>query len=286
LKGSIVAIVTPMNNKGAIDFDSFATLIKFHEDSNTDGIVLVGTTGESATLNKTEREEIFQFAKNTTNIPLMAGIGSSSTSVACELADIALKNNIKDCLAVTPYYNRPSQKGLSLHYEELSKTGANITLYNVPGRTGVDLMPKTVLDLIEIENITGIKEAVNNADRFKELLKVKAMRPDFMLLSGDDPTFVSFMKEGADGIISVAANVIPKQIKELTDLCFSEEFEEAERINTKYLNLYKLLFTEASPSPCKFLLEKMSLLENNLRLPLHPLSEEFKEEIYEAFIKI
>ncbi len=286
MKGSIVAIVTPMNNKGAIDFDSFATLIKFHEDSNTDGIVLVGTTGESATLNKTEREEIFQFAKNTTNIPLMAGIGSSSTSVACELADIALKNNIKDCLAVTPYYNRPSQKGLSLHYEELSKTGANITLYNVPGRTGVDLMPKTVLDLIEIENITGIKEAVNNADRFKELLKVKAMRPDFMLLSGDDPTFVSFMKEGADGIISVAANVIPKQIKELTDLCFSEEFEEAERINTKYLNLYKLLFTEASPSPCKFLLEKMSLLENNLRLPLHPLSEEFKEEIYEAFIKI
>ena len=286
MKGSIVAIVTPMNNKGAIDFDSFATLIKFHEDSNTDGIVLVGTTGESATLNKTEREEIFQFAKNTTNIPLMAGIGSSSTSVACELADIALKNNIKDCLAVTPYYNKPSQKGLSLHYEELSKTGANITLYNVPGRTGVDLMPKTVLDLIEIENITGIKEAVNNADRFKELLKVKAMRPDFMLLSGDDPTFVSFMKEGADGIISVAANVIPKQIKELTDLCFSEEFEEAERINTKYLNLYKLLFTEASPSPCKFLLEKMSLLENNLRLPLHPLSEEFKEEIYEAFIKI
>ena len=286
MKGSIVAIVTPMNNKGAIDFDSFATLIKFHEDSNTDGIVLVGTTGESATLNKTEREEIFQFAKNTTNIPLMAGIGSSSTSEACELADIALKNNIKDCLAVTPYYNKPSQKGLSLHYEELSKTGANITLYNVPGRTGVDLMPKTVLDLIEIENITGIKEAVNNADRFKELLKVKAMRPDFMLLSGDDPTFVSFMKEGADGIISVAANVIPKQIKELTDLCFSEEFEEAERINTKYLNLYKLLFTEASPSPCKFLLEKMSLLENNLRLPLHPLSEEFKEEIYEAFIKI
>ncbi len=286
MKGSIVAIVTPMNNKGAIDFDSFATLIKFHEDSNTDGIVLVGTTGESATLNKTEREEIFQFAKNTTNIPLMAGIGSSSTSVACELADIALKNNIKDCLAVTPYYNKPSQKGLSLHYEELSKTGANITLYNVPGRTGVDLMPKTVLDLIEIENITGIKEAVNNADRFKELLKVKAMRPDFMLLSGDDPTFVSFMKEGADGIISVAANVIPKQIKELTNLCFSEEFEEAERINTKYLNLYKLLFTEASPSPCKFLLEKMSLLENNLRLPLHPLSEEFKEEIYEAFIKI
>ena len=260
MKGSIVAIVTPMNNKGAIDFDSFASLIKFHEDSGTDGIVLVGTTGESATLNKTEREEIFQFAKNATNIPLMAGIGSSSTREACELAEVALKHDINQCLAVTPYYNKPSQKGLFLHYTELSKTGADITLYNVPGRTGVDLMPKTVLKLIEIENITGIKEAVNNPDRFKDLLKVRAMKPEFLLLSGDDPTFVSFMKEGADGIISVAANVIPKQIKELSDLCFSKEFKEAEIINTKYLHLYELLFTEASPSPCKFLLEKMSLL--------------------------
>ena len=286
MKGSVVAIVTPMDNKGSIDFDSFSKLIKFHEDSETDGIVLVGTTGESATLNKEEREEIFKFAKGSTDIPLMAGIGSSSTLEACELADIALKNNINECLAVTPYYNKPSQKGLSLHYQELCKTGANIMLYNVPGRTGVDLLPKTVLELAEIENITGIKEAINTEDRFRDLLEVKAIRPEFLLLSGDDPTFVSFMREGADGIISVAANVIPKQIKELSDLCFSKKFEEAETINEKYLNFYELLFTEASPSPCKFLLEKMSLLENNLRLPLHPLSEEFREEIYEAFIKI
>ena len=286
MKGSIVAIVTPMDNKGSIDFDSFSKLIKFHEDSETDGIVLVGTTGESATLNKEEREEIFKFAKDSTNIPLMAGIGSSSTLEACELADAALKNNINECLAVTPYYNKPSQKGLSLHYQELCKTGANIMLYNVPGRTGVDLLPKTVLELAEIENITGIKEAVNTEDRFRDLLEVKAIRPEFLLLSGDDPTFVSFMREGADGIISVAANVIPKQIKELSDLCFSKKFEEAKTINEKYLNFYELLFTEASPSPCKFLLEKMSLLENNLRLPLHPLSEEFREKIYEAFNKI
>ena len=286
MKGSIVAIVTPMNQDETIDFDSFIKLIKFHEDSRTDGIVLVGTTGESATLSKTEREEIFKFAKSATNIPLIAGIGSSSTSEACELADIALKNDIRDCLAVTPYYNKPSQKGLSLHYEELSKTGANVILYNVPGRTGVDLLPSTVLKLTENKNITGIKEAVNTESRFKDLLAVKAMRPDFLLLSGDDPTFVSFMKSGADGIISVAANVMPKQIKKLSDLCFSKKFEEAEAINKKYLNLYELLFTEASPSPCKFLLEKMLLLENNLRLPLHPLSAEFKEEIYEAFNKI
>ncbi len=286
MKGSVVAIVTPMDNKGSIDFDSFSKLIKFHEDSETDGIVLVGTTGESATLNKEEREEIFKFAKGSTDIPLMAGIGSSSTLEACELADVALKNNINECLAVTPYYNKPSQKGLSLHYQELCKTGANIMLYNVPGRTGVDLLPRTVLELTEIENITGIKEAVNTEDRFRDLLEVKAIRPEFLLLSGDDPTFVSFMREGADGIISVAANVIGKQIKELSDFCFTKKFEEAKTINEKYLNFYELLFTEASPSPCKFLLEKMSLLENNLRLPLHPLSEEFREKIYEAFNKI
>ena len=286
MKGSIVAIVTPMNVQGSIDFNSFSKLIKFHEDSGTDGIVLVGTTGESATLNKKEREEIFKFAINSTDIPLMAGIGSSSTAEACELAEIALKNNIKECLAVTPYYNKPSQKGLSLHYEELCQTGANITLYNVPGRTGVDLLPSTVLRLIEKKNITGIKEAVNTESRLRDLLEIKTIRPDFSLLSGDDPTFVSFMKLGADGIISVAANVMPKQVKELSDLCFSKEFEEAEKLNEKYLRLYELLFTEASPSPCKFLLEKLSLLENNLRLPLHPLSEEFKEEIYEAFNEI
>jgi len=286
LKGSIVAIVTPMNQDGTIDFDSFIKLIKFHESSGTDGIVLVGTTGESATLSKTEREEIFKFAKNATNIPLMAGIGSSSTSEACELADLALRNDITECLAVTPYYNRPSQKGLFLHYEELCKTEANITLYNVPGRTGVDLLPSTVLQLIEKDNITGIKEAVNTKNRFKDLFDIKAIRPGFFLFSGDDPTFVSFMKSGADGVISVAANVIPEQIKKLSDLCFSKEFEKAETLNKKYLDLYELLFIEASPTPCKFLLEKMLLLENNLRLPLHPLSQEFKEKVYEAFKKI
>ena len=286
MKGSIVAIVTPMKKNGSIDFDSFSKLIEFHEDAATDGIVLVGTTGESATLSNKEREEIYQFAKSSTNIPLMAGIGSSSTLEACKLADIALKNDITDCLAVTPYYNKPSQKGLIFHYEELCKTGASILLYNVPGRTGVDLLPNTVLQLAEKENIIGIKEAVNTEIRFKDLLKVKAYRSDFLILSGDDPTFVNFMEEGADGIISVAANVMPREIKKLADLCFAKEFLEARRLNEKYLNFYELLFTESSPSPCKFLLEKMSLLENNLRLPLHPLSEEFREEIYENFNKI
>tara|TARA_B100000287_G_scaffold358330_1_gene349968 strand:+ start:25 stop:885 length:861 start_codon:yes stop_codon:yes gene_type:complete len=286
LKGSIVAIVTPMNQDGSIDFNSFSKLIKFHEDSKTDGIVLVGTTGESATLNKSERNEVFRFAKNSTSIPLMAGIGSSSTLEACELADIALKNDISECLAVTPYYNKPSQRGLILHYQELCKTEAKIILYNVPGRTGVDLLPETVSELVQIDNIVGIKEAVNTVDRFEDLLQIKKIKSEFTLLSGDDPTFVNFMEMGADGIISVAANVIPKQIKKLTSLCFSKEFEEAKALNDKYLSFYELLFTEASPSPCKFLLEKMSLLENNLRLPLHPLSGEFKEEIYEAFNKI
>ena len=286
MKGSLVAIVSPMKANGEIDFNSFKKLLSFHENAKTNGIVLVGTTGESATLNKHERGEIFSFAKAESKLPLMAGVGSSSTKDAIELIEIAQSKGIEDCLAVTPYYNKPSQKGLSLHFQELSKTSANIILYNVPGRTGVDLCPSTTKQLSEISNITGIKEAVDSTERFEALKKIKASRNDFLLYSGDDPTFVKFMRFGGDGVISVAANVMPKQMRELSDLCFQGCFDEAEQVNKNYLDFFKLLFTEASPSPCKYLLEKMSLLENNLRLPLHPLSEEYREKIYETFKNI
>jgi 4-hydroxy-tetrahydrodipicolinate synthase len=275
-----------MKANGEIDFNSFKKLLSFHENEKTNGIVLVGTTGESATLNKHERGEIFSFAKAESQLPLIAGVGSSATKDAIELIEIAQNNGIEDCLAVTPYYNKPSQKGLLLHFQELSKTSANIILYNVPGRTGVDLCPSTTKQLSEISNITGIKEAVDSTERFEALKKIKSSRNDFLLYSGDDPTFVEFMKYGGDGVISVAANVMPKRMRELSDLCFQGCFDEAEQINKNYLDFFKLLFTEASPSPCKYLLEKMSLLENNLRLPLHPLSEEYREKIYETFKNI
>ena len=286
MKGSIVAIVTPMLKNGNIDFVAFEKLLGFHADASTDGIVLVGTTGESATLNKSERAEIFAFANSETDIPLMAGVGSSSTADAIDLIECALENNIGECLAVTPYYNKPSQIGLELHYKELSKVGANITLYNVPGRTGVDLLPVTIENLLEIEKITGIKEAVDNKQRFLELEKLKDKRHDFKLYSGDDPSFVKFMKFKGDGVISVAANIMPKEIKELSDICLAGDFSKAEKIIKNYQEIFKLLFIEARPSPCKYLLEKMSLLENNLRLPLHPLSVEYREKIYEVFKNI
>ena len=286
MKGSIVAIVTPMLKNGDIDFASFKNLLSFHADAGTDGIVLVGTTGESATLNKKERAEIFSFANSNTDIPLMAGVGSSSTAEAIELVECSLKNGIKKCLAVTPYYNKPSQKGLELHYIELSKVGAEIILYNVPGRTGVDLLPTTIERLIEIKTIAGIKEAVNTEERFLALSKIKDKRQDFQLYSGDDPSYVEFMKFKGDGVISVAANVMPREIKELSNLCLAGNFIEAEKTIKNYQEIFKLSFTESSPSPCKFILEKLSLLENNLRLPLHPLSEEYREKIYEAFKNI
>lgn len=286
MKGSIVAIVTPMLKNGDIDFVAFEKLLGFHSNAGTDGIVLVGTTGESATLTKDERAEIFSFAKSHTNIPLMAGVGSSSTTHAIALVECALKNDIQECLAVTPYYNKPSQIGLELHYRELSKVGANITLYNVPGRTGVDLLPSTIEKLIEIETITGIKEAVDSKERFSALNKIKDKRSDFKLYSGDDPSFVKFMKFKGDGVISVAANIMPKEMKDLSDLCLAGNFVEAEKVIKNYQEIFKLLFIEASPSPCKYLLEKLSLLENNLRLPLHPLSVEYREKIYEVFKNI
>ena len=286
MKGSIVAIVTPMLKNGGIDFLSFEKLLDFHSNAGTDGIVLVGTTGESATLTKNERAEIFGFARSETDIPLMAGVGSSSTTEAIALVESALENDIKDCLAVTPYYNKPSQKGLELHYKELSKVGANIILYNVPGRTGVDLLPSTIEKLIDIKTVTGIKEAVDSQDRFLALSKIKEQRHDFKLYSGDDPSYVEFMKFNGDGVISVAANIIPKEMKELSDLCLAGNFFEAEKVIKNYKEIFKLLFIEASPSPCKYLLEKLSLLENNLRLPLHPLSVEYREKIYEVFKNI
>ena len=209
MKGSLVAIVTPMHDDGAVDYESFNKLIQFHEEQGTDGIVLVGTTGESATLSSIERDQIFSFARKATSLPLMAGVGSSSTKDATSLIDIALKNGIDDCLAVTPYYNRPSQKGLFLHYKELAKTGAQIFLYNVPGRTGVDLLPSTVNQLMDIENIVGLKEAVATNERFDELSNLLNKNPDFLMFSGDDPTFVQLMELGGVGVISVAANVMP-----------------------------------------------------------------------------
>ncbi|MAK16703.1 MAG: 4-hydroxy-tetrahydrodipicolinate synthase [Gammaproteobacteria bacterium] len=275
-----------MLKNGDIDFAAFEKLLSFHADARTDGIVLVGTTGESATLNKDERAEIFAFANSKTDIPLMAGVGSSATAVAIQLIECALKNNINECLAVTPYYNKPSQIGLELHYKELSKVGANITLYNVPGRTGVDLLPATIEKLLEIEKVTGIKEAVDTEQRFLALKRLKDKRHDFKLYSGDDPSLVKFMKYKGDGVISVAANVMPKEIKELSDICLAGDFGKAEKIIKNYQEIFKLLFIEASPSPCKYLLEKMSLLENNLRLPLHPLSVEYREKIYEVFKNI
>lgn len=286
MKGSIVAIVTPMLKNGDIDFVAFENLLGFHADARTDGIVLVGTTGESATLNKDERAEIFAFANSKTEVPLMAGVGSSATADAIQLIECALENNINECLAVTPYYNKPSQIGLELHYKELSKVGANITLYNVPGRTGVDLLPATIEKLLDTEKITGIKEAVDTEQRFLALKRLKDKRHDFKLYSGDDPSFVKFMKFKGDGVISVAANVMPKEIKELSDICLAGDFGKAEKIIKNYQEIFKLLFIEASPSPCKYLLEKMSLLENNLRLPLHPLSVEYREKIYEVFKNI
>ena len=286
MKGSIVAIVTPMLKNGDIDFVAFENLLGFHADACTDGIVLVGTTGESATLNKDERAEIFAFANSKTDLPLMAGVGSSATADAIQLIECALENNINECLAVTPYYNKPSQIGLELHYKELSKVGANITLYNVPGRTGVDLLPATIEKLLDTEKITGIKEAVDTEQRFLALKRLKDKRHDFKLYSGDDPSLVKFMKFKGDGVISVAANVMPKEIKELSDICLAGDFGKAEKIIKNYQEIFKLLFIEASPSPCKYLLEKMSLLENNLRLPLHPLSVEYREKIYEVFKNI
>jgi 4-hydroxy-tetrahydrodipicolinate synthase len=282
MKGSIVAIVTPMKSDGSVDFDSLKKLFLFHEEARTDGIVLIGTTGEAGTLSISEREKIFKFASDNTSIPLMAGVGSSSTSDSLKFIDLALNCGINKCLAVTPYYNKPSQHGLIAHYKKLASSGALIYLYNVPGRTGVDLQPESVNKLLDENNIVGIKEAINTTERMKKLSKLLKKRKDFYLLSGDDPTFAKFGKYGAVGIISVAANVVPEVIKQISDSIQEKNFEKANSISEKYEKLFNVLLVN-SPGPSKYLLAKIKRVENNLRLPLVRISEKLEKEIDEIY---
>ena len=282
MKGSIVAIVTPMKSDYSVDFHSLKKLFLFHEEAKTDGIVLIGTTGEAGTLSISEREGIYKFACDNTAIPLMAGVGSSSTSDSLKFIDLALNCGIEKCLAVTPYYNKPSQEGLIEHFKKLASSDALIYLYNVPGRTGVDLQPESVDELLGENNIVGIKEAINTHERMEKLSKLLKKRKDFYLLSGDDPSFVEFGKYGAVGIISVAANIVPEVIKQISDLIQEKNFEEAALISKKYEKLFNILL-ENSPGPSKYLLAKIKMLENNLRLPLVKISEKLGKEIDEIY---
>ena len=289
LKGSFVALVTPMKINGEIDLYALRQLVEWHIESGTHGLVSVGTTGESATLNFNDHvkvlEKTFSYIDN--KIVAIAGTGANSTDEAIELSKAASSIGYEFALSVTPYYNKPSQLGLEAHYKKIADSAdiKNI-LYNVPLRTACDLEPVTVNKLIHHENIVGIKEAVNDPNRYKALIEIaKNSSKPFYVLSGDDPTFLDFMKSGGDGIISVAANVIPSQVAKIATLSLSGNFEDAEELSQRYKKLFELLFIESNPIPVKWMLKKMGKIEVGIRLPLTQLQEKNHAPIEDEMLK-
>ena len=289
LQDSLVALVTPLLKNGDVDYESLSSLLDWHIANETDGIVSVGTTGESATLNVKEHIEVIDYSvKYVQNrIPVIAGTGANSTGEAIELSLEAKLKGADYVLLVTPYYNKPNQKGLLAHYEKIANNvDIKQILYNVPSRTACDLKPETVSVLSEHKNIVGLKEAVDDIERIKELVKISNNSSDFAILSGDDPTFMNALIEGAHGVISVAANVIPKSISQICKLIREDNIEEAKKLNEFNNNRYRLLFVESNPIPVKWMLTKMGMIENSIRLPLIELDETYHDEILSELNKL
>ncbi len=273
IKGSIVAIVTPMLDDGSLDLPSFRTLIDFHVEQGTDGIVVVGTTGESPTVDVEEHElliaEAVRHAKG--RIPIIAGTGANSTREAIELAEFSKRAGADASLSVVPYYNKPTQEGLYQHFRAIAEAvDMPHILYNVPGRTVADLGNDTVLRLAEIQNIVGIKDATGNIERGSDLLQ--RAPADFAVYSGDDASALALMLLGAQGSISVTANVAPRLMHEMCMAGLNGDVARARAINFKLLGLHRKLFVEANPIPVKWAVSRLGLMKNTLRLPLTPLS--------------
>jgi len=292
LQGSLVALVTPMLENGSLDFNALEALIEWHIESGTNGIVSVGTTGESATVSVPEHLKIINKTINFVDgrVPVIAGTGGNSTQEAIELTQTAAELGADYALLVTPYYNKPNQEGLFHHFIKIADS-AEIPqiLYNVPSRTACDLMPETVMRLANHQNIVGIKEALDSSERFSELIKISQSIADqkhFSVFSGDDPTFNSFMANGGDGVISVAANVVPSYISQICSLNLSGQFDEAKELNSILENLYELLFVESNPIPVKWILNRMKRIQSGIRLPLVPYNESFHEKTINEMIKL
>lgn len=280
IKGSIVAIVTPMHEDGSLDLDAFRALIDFHVGQGTNGIVVVGTTGESPTVDVAEHELLIAEAVKHAagRIPVIAGTGANSTREAIELAAFSKKAGADASLTVVPYYNKPTQEGLYQHFKAIAEAvDMPHILYNVPGRTVADMGNDTVLRLAQIPNIIGIKDATGNIERGSELLQRAALlkRADggFAVYSGDDASTLALMLLGAHGTISVTANVAPKLMSEMCAAALNGEFARAREINFRLLGLHRKLFVEANPIPVKWAVARMGKIRNTLRLPLTPLSQ-------------
>ncbi len=274
LTGSLVALVTPMFEDGQVDFESLKRLVDFHIDNGTDGIVAVGTTGESATLSVEEHIQVVEaVAKHVAGrVTVVAGTGGNSTAEAIELAQLAKQAGASHSLSVVPYYNKPTQEGIYQHYRTIAEAvDIPLIMYNVPGRTVADMSNDTALRLAQIDNIVGLKDATGDIGRACDL--VLRAPADFALYSGDDATGMAFMLCGGHGVISVTANVAPALMSQLCKAARRGDTTAARAINDQLQGLHKQLFCEPNPIPAKWALHRMGLMPAGLRLPLTPLSQ-------------
>jgi len=283
-RGSMVALVTPMTADNQLDFEALDGLVEFHLANGTDAIVAVGTTGESATLDFNEHNTVVQAVVERVRgrVPVIAGTGANSTSEALHLSRFARDTGADACLLVTPYYNKPTQEGLYQHFKLIAEeVGIPHILYNVPGRTAVDMLPETVERLSRIPNIIGIKEASTLARIVELLARCDA---HFDVLSGDDPIAAEAILHGARGVISVTANVAPRAIHDLCEAALAGDRERAMALDNTLQGLHKALFLESNPIPVKWAVQQLGLMDAGIRLPLTPLSEGLRPQVREAMV--
>lgn len=281
--GSYVALVTPMDKDGCIDWQTLHHLVEWHIECKTHGLVVLGTTGEAPTITPRERVKIIEQTVEQANgrIPIIVGAGTNSTQLTIERIQEASLMGADACMLVTPYYNKPTQEGLFQHFKSASEaSNTPILIYNVPSRTGVDLQPETVLRLSEIQNIIGLKDATGNMARFKETFKL--LPSNFMQFSGDDATACQFMQAGGHGVISVIANVLPKHMGHLCQAALLNDHRSASKILEEISPLIKLCSLTTNPIPVKFMLNYIGKIGPGIRLPLVPLSSEKMDVIKDA----
>jgi 4-hydroxy-tetrahydrodipicolinate synthase len=280
-RGTGIAIVTPFENDGKIDWENFRRLINFWINSKVEYLVVMGTTGESATIHGEEKQQVFSFVKevNADRVPLMAGIGGNDTHDVLENFKTFNLDGYTAILSVSPYYSKPNQEGIFQHYKALNAaTPLPVMLYNVPSRTGQSVAADTQLRIAsECKNIFGVKEASGNFDLIMQLLKYKPA--DFVVVSGDDALTLPMMALGAEGVISVVANAYPKGFSDMVRLCMSGHFADAQTLHYRYTDIIASMFSEGSPSGVKAYLNEMGLCSDRVRMPVWPVSDKLREKI-------
>jgi 4-hydroxy-tetrahydrodipicolinate synthase len=279
--GSYVALVTPFNDDGSVNYAKIEELVEFHIANGTDGLVPVGTTGESPTLTHEEHEKVIEVVVKKVNkrIKVVAGTGSNSTAKTVEMTRFAKNVGADGALVVVPYYNKPTQEGLFLHFKAVAEVGLPVVLYNIPGRSGVNMTPATIIRLSKVPNVVAIKEATGSMDQTSEILKGA---PNLTVLSGDDSLTLPLISLGAKGVISVIGNIAPKHLKQLVSAAMAGDNNTARKLHYELFTLCRVMFVETNPIPIKAAMGMLGLCSDNLRLPMSPISDANRATIKSA----